>query len=207
MKLLLPFFILATLVVINLPFGGSARSAGAVKVGTTMCQARVLDVDGEVLLSLRDVGRSLGDNICRKREQWSLGGVELKTAKHNDEVLVSVSELSLAGFRMEGSLEGGDLKIERPLRPRDYTLVYFGASWCESCQKSKPGLAEFEANNEVSVVQLDLNKQNNSIFKKYKNYFAGEKIPYFALIGPKGQKVHGFSGQQDYSSIMREISI
>lgn len=85
------------------------------------------------------------------------------------------------------------------------TLVYFGAKWCGACRLSKPGLEVLEATAAVNVVHVDVNQSKGDNYQKYGAYFEGKRLPYFALLDENGRKIHGFSGQQSFESLLKNI--
>lgn len=51
-----------------------------------------------------------------------------------------------------------------------------------------------------------MDKQSSPEFQKYKGYFQGRGIPYWAVLDASGKKVHGFAGGQTYDSLVKQTN-
>ncbi|MGE0493351.1 MAG: TlpA family protein disulfide reductase [Vulcanimicrobiota bacterium] len=67
----------------------------------------------------------------------------------------------------------------------------------------KPALAQFESDNLVKVVDLNMDQRNTPDFKKYGKYFQGRSIPFTVFVDADGKAVHKITGMASHSDLVK----
>jgi thiol-disulfide isomerase/thioredoxin len=205
-------FLLISIVMLGLT---SWAWADDVFVSNKPFKGQIYGVGSEIRFSLLDLAKALDFRAEETSKGWLLGALPVKVVQEHGVVWIDIDDLPPEMVRVVRNKDFGTVDIYRVEGAQsassdaswggEGTLVVFGASWCPTTADMRPTVSEIEQSQIVHVVYVDVEAVESPAYQEFDYLFEGDKIPYFVLLGPDGNKLHSFMGFHTYSEMLATL--
>lgn len=189
----------------------SLASADELYVSNTLFEHTV--VEGQsVLLNLQELGKALELEVSSKDGLWNLAEQEVQTVELSGKVWIRLADLPPELVTVKKSEALGTIDVYKASNEPvdkswggDSELVYYFLKDSLPCKAMEATMQTLEESRQIRVVRIDVDQGRSKLFKKYRDLFQTDTVPFFVLLDGDGYYLHHFKNFKTYPQMMEEI--